>query len=260
MEQYLLLTVFGIVIGVFGTLIGAGGGFILTPILLLLYPNDSPETITSISLSVTCANAVSGSIAYGRLKRINYRYGLFFSAASIPGAILGAISTYYIPRRVFDLTFAITLLIVSLVIFVRIPKEISISENYIIHLSSRKLTAGILLSLAIGFVSSFLGIGGGIIHVPVLSNILLFPVHIATATSHFILAIVTFVGTVVHIISGTFHHGVRRAVALAIGVLIGAQIGAMLSSKVRSKVIIRSLAVALYLVGIRLTALYFSGQ
>ncbi|MBF0508895.1 MAG: sulfite exporter TauE/SafE family protein [Deltaproteobacteria bacterium] len=260
MEQYLLLTVFGVLIGVFGTLIGAGGGFILTPILLLLYPKDSPDTITSISLAVTCANAISGSIAYGRMKRINYRYGLFFSAACIPGAVLGAISTYYVPRRTFDLVFAIILLVVSLVIFVKVPNESGASDDCLIHLSSRKLFIGILLSLGVGFVSSFLGIGGGIIHVPVLSNILLFPVHIATATSHFILAIATFVGTVVHIISGTFHHGVRRAVALAIGVLIGAQIGAMLSSKVRSKVIIRSLAVALYLVGIRLTLLYFSGQ
>ncbi|MBF0552688.1 MAG: sulfite exporter TauE/SafE family protein [Deltaproteobacteria bacterium] len=260
MEQYLLLTVFGILIGVFGTLIGAGGGFILTPILLLLYPKDSPDTITSISLAVTCANAVSGSVAYGRMKRINYRYGLLFSAACIPGAILGAISTYYVPRRTFDLIFAIILLVVSLVIFVKVPKEPGISENYLIHLSSRKLIAGILLSLVIGFVSSFLGIGGGIIHVPVLSNILLFPVHIATATSHFILAIVTFVGTIVHIISGTFHHGVRRAIALAIGVLMVAQIGSILSTRVSSTVTIRSLAVASYLVSIRLTILFFSGK
>ena len=53
--------------GAFGTLIGAGGGFLLVPILLLLYPNDSVETITTISLAVVFLNALSGSIAYARL-------------------------------------------------------------------------------------------------------------------------------------------------------------------------------------------------
>jgi hypothetical protein len=84
------------------------------------------------------------------------------------------------------------------------------------------------ISIVVGYVSSFLGIGGGIIHVPALSYFLGFPVHIATATSHFVLAIMALTGTLVHIAIGTFSHGVHRTIALAIGVLVGAQIGAHL--------------------------------
>jgi uncharacterized membrane protein YfcA len=98
-------------VGVFGTLIGAGGGFILTPMLLLLYPHDSPDTITSISLAVTFANAFSGSMAYARMKRINYRYSLIFAAAAIPGAIMGAPTTYYVSRMTFDLIFTVLLIV-----------------------------------------------------------------------------------------------------------------------------------------------------
>ena len=58
---------------------------------------------------------------------------------------------------------------------------------------------GIGISLAVGYLSSFLGIGGGIIHVPALVYLLDFPVHIATATSHFVLAIMALTGTLVHI-------------------------------------------------------------
>ncbi|TMA11893.1 MAG: sulfite exporter TauE/SafE family protein, partial [Deltaproteobacteria bacterium] len=93
MEQYLWLIPVGFVIGAYGTLIGAGGGFVLVPLLLLLYPEEKPEIITSISLAVVFFNALSGSMAYGRLKRIDYRSGIVFSVATIPGAILGALTT-----------------------------------------------------------------------------------------------------------------------------------------------------------------------
>jgi uncharacterized membrane protein YfcA len=252
MEHDIWLILFGFLVGVFGTMIGAGGGFILTPVLLLLYPHESTDTITSISLAVTFANAFSGSVAYARMKRICYRYGLVFSAAAAPGAVLGAMATYYVRRSIFDPVFGVVLLAVSSFIFFRPPVEHEGDGNGSVHLSRRNVLLGVAISVGVGLVSSFLGIGGGIVHVPALAGILGFPVHIATATSHFILAIVTAVGVLVHIATGTFHHGVVRTAFLAVGVLLGAQLGALISSKVGGRAIIRILAVALALVGLRL--------
>ena len=252
MEQDIWLILFGFFVGVFGTMIGAGGGFLLTPVLLLFYPHDSTDTITSISLAVTFANAFSGSLAYARMGRINYRYGLIFAAAAAPGAVLGALATYYVRRSVFDPLFGIALLAVSSFIFFHPPREHGGGGNGSVHLPRRLLLLGIAISVAVGFVSSFLGIGGGIVHVPALAAILRFPVHVATATSHFILAIVTAVGVMVHIVTGTFHQGIVRTAFLAVGVLLGAQVGALASSRVRGRAIIRALAIALALVGVRL--------
>ena len=64
LEHYILLVVFGLLIGLLGTLIGAGGGFILMPALLIIYPAESQEIITSIALAVTFAISFSGSMAY----------------------------------------------------------------------------------------------------------------------------------------------------------------------------------------------------
>ena len=111
---------------------------------------------------------------------------------------------------------------------------------------------GIVLSIFVGFVSSLLGVGGGFIHVPALTRLLNFPVHVATATSHFVLAVMALTGTLVHIAHGAFQHGVRRTAILAVGVLIGAQIGAHLSNRIGGKSIIRGLALALVFVGLRL--------
>ena len=258
MEHYFGLITFGALVGVFGTLIGAGGGFILAPVLLLLYPHESADTITSISLAVTLANATSGSVAYGRMGRIDYKYGLIFAAAAVPGSVLGALSTYYVSRWLFDLIFAVLLLGISALVFVKAPPAGPANHDESFHLDRRGLVIGIVISVGVGFLSSFLGIGGGIIHVPALAGILGFPVHVATATSHFILAITALVGTIVHIATGTFHHGVHRTLALAAGVLVGAQIGARASTKVHGRVIIRALAVALAVVSVRLLVLVFT--
>jgi uncharacterized membrane protein YfcA len=267
-EQYLGLAVLGIGVGCYGTLIGAGGGFVLMPVLLLLYPGQNPELLTSISLAVVFFNALSGSEAYALMKRIDYRSGLILSAAAIPGAVLGAFNTAYVPRRLFDIIFGILLL--GAAAFLGLRGRPSNGERRrmfpdghatVRHLIdahgthyeySFNLYLGIGISVVVGYVSSFLGIGGGIIHVPALSYFLNFPVHIATATSHFILAIMALAATTVHILTGTFAHGVHRTIVLAIGVALGAQIGARLSEKMQGGWIIRSLALALAVVGVRI--------
>jgi hypothetical protein len=96
-----------------------------------------------------------------------------------------------------------------------------------------------------------MGIGGGIIHVPVLVYMLHFPVQIATATSLFILMVTAGTGTAVHMFTGTFFNGLGQTAALAIGVLFGAPLGAWLSRRIHDYRLIRALAFAMFLVGIR---------
>jgi len=267
MIQFLWLTPLGFIVGAFGTLIGAGGGFILVPILLLLYPNKSPDTITSISLAVVFFNAVSGSFAYSKMKRIDYKSGIIFAIATIPGSVIGSLSTSYIPRNLFNKIFGVILVIVSTFLIIKTKNEKNHSDtvikNYFItrtiidadgvkHVFSYNLILGIVVSVFVGFFSSLLGIGGGIIHVPVLVNLLNYPVHIATATSHFVLSVMALSGTIVHIAKGVLQPGLLQTVALSIGVIFGAQLGAQLSKKIRGVAIIRSLAVALAIVGVRI--------
>src|SRR5262249_42707799 len=80
------LALLGVVVGAFGTLIGAGGGFILVPVLMLIYPHESAQTVTCITLAVVFFNALSGSIAYARMGRIDYRSAILFCWTMIPAA------------------------------------------------------------------------------------------------------------------------------------------------------------------------------
>ena len=59
--------------GTFGTLVGAGGGFLLVPLLALLEPTLPTNDVTAMSLAVVAMNATSGAIAYARQRRLTFR-------------------------------------------------------------------------------------------------------------------------------------------------------------------------------------------
>ena len=263
---YVLLALLGLAVGVFGTLVGAGGGFILTPILLILYPTLSAATITSISLLVVFFNALSGSIAYARLHRIDYRSGIRFAAAAMPGSVLGALAVRYVPIRVFDLIMAVVLGGAAMAV-IRLRPHASGPNRTARPRRGRSSTGngaafryrvpvrrGIAYSVFVGFLSSFLGIGGGVMHVPLLVGALGFPTHIATATSHFVLVFIAGTASLTHLIGGVLYvgNGLRRAIALSVGVLPGAQLGARLSQRLTGPSIRRLLGAALIVLAIRL--------
>ncbi|MBX2931008.1 MAG: sulfite exporter TauE/SafE family protein [Chitinophagaceae bacterium] len=268
-ETFILLVLLGFGIGTVGTLIGAGGGFILVPVLILLFPELSPQHITAISIAIVAINASTGSVAYIRSKRVDYKAGFIFALATIPGSILGVLTTKVLPKHQFNIIFGLVLILLSVFLFFRGGKK----KNFTLHKKSaghthQKITDkygetyeysynlknGILLSIFVGFFSPLLGIGGGIIHVPAMAEWLLFPVHIATATSHFILAIMSSVSVFIHYLEGSYEdiETLRMILSLALGVIPGAILGAKLSRKVKGKFILKALAISLAIVGARI--------
>ena len=251
-EAIIGLIFFGLVVGAAGTLIGAGGGFLMMPIFLIFYKDKSPAVLTSISLAVICANAVSGSIAYARMRRIDYRAGLLFALAATPGAVAGALIIAYVPTGAFNTLFGIILVLVGAYLFISFEKRFNNGQADAQTIPPYSVKIGMGISTVVGLLSSFLGIGGGIIHVPMMVYVLNFPVHFATATSHFTLAIMAMAGTLVHIYKGDLTGQWPLVISLAAGVLVGAQIGAAISKRINSALIIKLLAAAIAIVGIRI--------
>jgi uncharacterized membrane protein YfcA len=260
-----LLPLLGLVIGAIGTLVGAGGGFILVPILLFVYPNDSRRVLTTISLGVIFANALSGSAAYARQQRIDYRTAGMFAIATVPGSVLGRYVVRFLPRNTFDVLFGLLLIAVAVLVTARpsprIRDRISRRGEVLRTLRDRfgntyvwsfRPVRGLVLSFFIGFLSSVMGIGGGIIHVPMMVLLLGFPTHIATATSQAILVVMSFSSALTDMLAGGFGDAWRRTLLIGAGVVVGAQVGAALAPHTRPVLITRALAVSLALVGLRL--------
>ena len=260
-----VLVALGFMVGAYGTLIGAGGGFLLVPLLLILHPHYTPAEITAISLGVVFVNASSGSLSYFRLKRADYRTGLWLAAATLPGAVLGSIVIDAIPRGVFEAIMGVALLLIAAYLVARPRARVALLLNapFVVERKitdssglsySYRLNLGLamLLSLGVGFLSSMLGIGGGILHVPLLTSFFGFPEHVATATSHFTLMFMSGAATATHALEGDYRSTLSTTLALAIGVLAGAPVGAAVSNKVEGGWILRLLALALGMVGVRL--------
>lgn len=262
------LVALGFVVGAYGTIIGAGGGFILVPVLLLVYPDYGPDRVTAISLAVVCANAASGSLAYGRARRIDYLTGVLFAISSVPGVVSGAIVVRYVPERLFSILFGAMLLVLAVVSVrgrrasVRPPErgrgvlvrrlEDQEGRTYVY---AYRVWQGMLLSVVVGFMSSLFGIGGGIIHVPAMIILLHIPVRFAVATSHFVLAFMSGGGSVVHLIDGSLGGGqLVKAGALAAGAVPGAQMGAWLGHRIKGRYVLIMLAMAIVVLGVRLLA------
>lgn len=253
--EFVRLAPLGVLVGAYGTLVGAGGGSVLVPILLILLPHETPATVTAISLAVVFFNAYSGTIAYMRMGRIDYRSGVIFTLSGLPGAVLGTLLVHEMSRRLFDPIFGVLLLAMG-GFLVASPLG-SLDEDRqgpSPPVSDRRMLLGAVGSAYIAVLSSLLGIGGGIIHVPFLIRVLRIRPHTATATSHFVLTFMALTATVTHVALGGFNRGLSETMYLAVGVMMGAPLGAALSTRLQGSLIVRLLALALCLVGLRLLA------
>ncbi|MCK9407748.1 MAG: sulfite exporter TauE/SafE family protein [Bacteriovoracaceae bacterium] len=255
MIDALLLTVVGIIVGIFGTVVGVGGGFIVVPFLSLVY-NLSPQLAVGTSMCIVAFNSISGAVSYARQGRVDYRTGIIFSIAMFPGAFLGAYILQSISRQSFDIGFAIMLLVIAAYSLV---KETGRSKKALVKpvefvRPQFNMLLGMTISFGVGFYASIAGVGGGLIHVPAMIYLFHYHVYYAIPTSIFILSI-----------SSTFavaSHAMVGAIAwtfvpfLGFGAILGAQIGGKYSTKIKSEWLIRALVIMIVIGAVRLIAKY----
>lgn len=259
-----LLPFLGFILSALGTLVGLGGGFVLVPVLLFLFPEASPGTISSISLSVVFLNALSATIGNVRARRVDFRTAMLLTIGAIPAAIAGSMSAGMVSRDRFEIAFGVMLILGAVYVLWRSTRgpdlshgsqtapnrEIRERRGLIYRFYVNTMLAGIISPLA-GFVSSFFGIGGGVIHVPAMTFILKIPPRVVGATALFVLVPTSLVGVLTRVAEGQFYEGWRRAGLLGIGALFGAQLGLYLSTRVNQRTILILLAIAMVMVGIR---------
>lgn len=220
MLQYLWLLPLGILVGMFDALIRAGGGFILTPLLLLTYPSERPEIITRIALVVLFANALPGSVMHARLKQIDYRSGVLSALIIMPVAVISVVLTMSMSRDTLELLSGLLLLLIAVCLLARQRLQ---------HTWQRLIPHQRLWRLLK-----------------------------AEGTLHFTLAVLALAGILVHLLTGTWHHGLRRTIVLGLGMGCGVQLGVYFSPYLHGTLIVRHVAIALGGVGVWLLLLAYS--
>lgn len=264
MTTGLLLLLIGLISGAYGIMVGAGGGFIFVPALLILL-HLSPEVAAGTGLIVVFVSTVSGLPGYVRQKRIDYKMGIIMSIGAVPGTIAGIWLAQISSSELFSRVFAALLLALGIFLIVKktpgakskrqkteTAAALDDEKEAIEGMKSGRKTFFIqsMIGVLLGIVSGFFGIGGGFLLVPILLYILHVSPHRATATSIFSLSLYSLVGVFIHLYQGNIDW--TAALWGGIGVLIGAQVGVYVSGKISGKRIVQLLAIILIVVGIKL--------
>lgn len=262
--NFLEFIALGLIAGTWGSLIGAGGGFLIVPILLLVSRELSAAGATAVSLIAVFANGLSGALTYAKLRLIDYGLGALFLAATLPGAVAGALLVNRIDKGPFQIIFGILLGLAGVYLFVRpsysTPTAVRTTRE-IRQLRDAKgqqyrysvsLPLGTVITFFVGFLASMLGVGGGIFSVPAFVMLLSIPIQVATATSQFMLVGTSLVASVTNVLEGDLLGWWAAAIALSIGSLAGGQIGPRVAQKFGSLWVSRALSSGLLLVAMRL--------
>lgn len=241
--------------GIVGTLVGLGGGFIIVPILRLVYLL-APAEAAGISLVMVLANAASGSVAYVKQRRADVRTAVLVAAAGIPASLIGARLVHFVSRAFFDLVFGLVLAYFFYVTMRRRrsggaekPLVRGLVERTHVDRDGRSFTYGTSVPLVLatgallGFSSAFLGIGGGIIFVLVFIGLFRMPPHVVSATSTLAILLTSPAGVITHALQNDIVWS--YAAPLALGGLAGGQIGPRIGKRISSPRLLDVMAFAI---------------
>ena len=262
----LLLVLLGIVAGTIGSMVGLGGGVIIVPSLLFLGQLNSDIEMSShiavgVSLIVVAVSSLSSSISYFKQGKIDTKSALLFFLASGPAAILGAYLNTRISGGGFMLGFGVFMIAISFLLMMvgkwnKQQMKWSVTRTYTDRVTGEVATYGytrtvaLLVSFVVGLLAGMFGVGGGALMMPVMLLLFHFPVHLAAATSMFMIFLSSIPATATHAYYG--HIDWSMALALAPGAWIGGKIGAWLSLKLKTKTLVLALRIMLILTGVRL--------
>jgi uncharacterized protein len=243
MIDQLWLIPLGFAAGVLGSMIGLGGGIIVVPVLTFL---GFPPTVTaSNSLFAAFSNSIASTISYSKQKRIEYSLGLKLGLLAIPGTILGAFLSTDIAPDIFKILFGFILIASAVYIFLR--KQIESREKII---SKQLVIFTIGAAFFAGIISSFFGIGGGIVFVPLMVVGMGMSMKKAAPTSQLVLLFASLSGIIVHSLLG--HPDLIQSGFLAIGSFFGGLVGAKLSINVRERNLKILISVVLLITAVKL--------
>ena len=261
----LLLLGGGVLAGLFGSLLGLGGGILIVPLLTLGF---GLTLIQAVGVSLVCVIVTSGAAAGVYLERrvANLRLGMTLELFTAAGALVGGLIAFLVPERLLQGIFAALLAWVAFTMLrrkdpppadaagpagpsVEAAGDPSASAPFRDRLSGsgyhvRRLGFGAAGSVFAGVASALLGIGGGLVKVPVMHVIMGVPLRVATATSNLMIGITASASAVIYLLRGGIDPYV--AAPTAIGVFLGASLGSRVAHRIDLR-ILRGLFVAILL-------------
>jgi uncharacterized protein len=244
MAVALLMIAGGAAAGVFGSLLGLGGGVLIVPLLTLVFGLELREAVGVSLVSVIMTSSVAAGV-YLERHTADLRLGMRLELFTAIGALIGGSIAFLLSERLLALLFAGLLIYVAVsMLRARTPAAPAGPPGEPETYEVRNMRLGVVGATGAGVLSALLGVGGGIVKVPLMHLGMGVPLRVATATSNLMVGITAAASAVIYVI----HGGVDPYVAgpTVIGVFLGASIGSRISHRVDVRVL-RFLFVAVLL-------------
>jgi uncharacterized membrane protein YfcA len=234
----------GLLAGGLGALLGVGGGVILVPGLIFLAGLDFSAAVAT-SLVCVVATSVAGSAIYLRQDAVDLPIAVELQCFTVLGAVVAGLSASVIPVPPLYLAFALLLAVTAIRMW---PREADRNSSARVHHVPTPVAAG--ASVGTGLVSGLLGVGGGVLNVPILHVMLGLPFERAVATSILMIGVTAAAAAAVYLVRGVAD--VPVAAVTMLGTLAGASLAALSGRMVSQRLLKMGFALLLLYVALRM--------
>jgi uncharacterized membrane protein YfcA len=259
-----IIFVSGILAGGLGATLGIGGGIFLVP-FLTIGMNFPIGVAAAISLATVIGTSSSVSAGRSGSHLINYRLGMVLEVATAAGSLLGGITAQWLNEHVVERLFGVVTAAVGVTTLVQVNQRNVIvgtcpdcgplggqyddsETGSLVSYRVKRLPLALVASFVAGNVSSLLGIGGGVIKVPVLTSSCGVPLRPAAATSAFMIGVTATAGAIIYYGSGQMVPSLAAAAVL--GVRAGSAAGIRFGARASTRVLKMMLATVLFAVAV----------
>ena len=259
MVEILEFMLIAVLAGFLGSLVGLGGGIIITPALTILFGFDIKYAIGA-SIIAVIATSSGSAIAFVKDHVSNMRVGMLLEVFTTAGGVVGALMAGVFSSKLLYIFFSLILLnsfygmLKKTGLITKAKKEEEIVENdkyaekyklnssyydkaidKTIDYNVTNVPQGSLVMFGAGFASGLLGIGSGAFKVVALDTYMKLPIKVSTATSNFMMGVTATASALIYFFNGTINPAV--AAPIAIGTLIGSRTGAKVMQRLDAKYI-----------------------
>ena len=259
MIEIIQFIIIAVLAGFLGSLVGLGGGIIITPALTILFGIDIKYAIGA-SIIAVIATSSGSAIAFVKDHVSNMRVGMLLEVVTTAGGVVGALMAGIFSSKLLYIFFSLILLnsfygmLKKTGLITKVKKEEEKVENdkyadryklnstyydkatgKTVAYNVTNVPQGSLVMFGAGFASGLLGIGSGAFKVVALDSYMKLPIKVSTATSNFMMGVTATASALIYFFNGTINPAI--AAPIAIGTLIGSRTGAKVMQRLDAKYI-----------------------
>ena len=258
-----LLIIIGLLISLYGSIVGFGGGIFMVPILVSVFGYDLDVAAGTAMISLVPSSIIS-TILNRKKGQVDFKVGCLLEAPTMVGVVLGSLILSYFSATgnllVLEIVFALMILILGASFFIGKDKERNNKDSFFYKLNTQKpafifknelnyvayrvsLYMALFFGLVSGALAGLFGVGGGFMKTPIMLKVFEIPAKIAAGTALFMIVITSITGSVMHTMQG--HILLDKSWPVVLGFTLGAIIGFKVNTHLKEDFLEKLIGVSL---------------